>query len=65
MATSQIRGLAKRGAARSRYFGYNCKVKYTTWLQSPASVDSRDYDIRQDFSELLKDNLQGLPEKFS
>ena len=37
---------------------------HTTWLQNPVYVDSRDYDIEQDFSELLKDNIQGLPEKF-
>ena len=37
---------------------------HTTWLKNPVSVDSREYDVEQDFRELLEDNLKGLPEKF-
>ena len=37
---------------------------HTTWMQNPVTVDSRDYNIEQDFSELLEHNLQGIPEKF-
>ena len=34
---------------------------HTTWLQNPVSVDRRSYDIEEDFRQLLKDNLKGVP----